>query len=115
MEAGGGDSGQEGGKAIYSRLSTLQSISVNCVRRRRQQSAVPGLTGVAERLWRHLVQRILNDSATVWEIGLFFGVGRHGAQGRSDGGIWRIYTPKISPSELLWDRNDVTTPIEHEY
>jgi len=26
-----------------------------------------------------------------------------------------IYPPKISPSKLLWDKNDVKTVIEHEY
>ena len=37
------------------------------------------------------------------------------AQGRSDGGYMGIYTPKISPSKLLWGKNDVRTAIQQFY
>jgi len=37
-----------------------------------------------------------------------------GMQGPSEG-VFGYGTPKISPSELLWGKDDVRTAIEHEY
>jgi len=36
-------------------------------------------------------------------------------QGRSDGVDIGIYTPEISPSKLLWGKNDVRTAIQQFY
>jgi len=54
--------------------------------------------------WRYLIDEVI-----------FCNILQGCKQGRSDGGIWDIYTPKSVQVNFLWDRNDVIMAIEHEY